>query len=102
MHAHRLSRAVFIAITAGGLLLWTLWNRPAPMVSRSPQMGQVVSVAEGGVTVISLADGKRVRALTPRPAPKPGSRIPMIVETYEDGSVYAIIDQEAWRMGLMN
>jgi hypothetical protein len=98
LHAHRLSRAVFIAVTAGGLLLWALWNRPPPMTDRSMQTGEVVSAVAGGVTVIALADGKRVRALNLQPLPKAGDRIPMIVETYQDGSVYAVVDQESWRM----
>jgi len=100
MHAHRLSRALFVAIAVGGVFIWALWNRPAPMVSRTSQAGQVISAVKGSVMVIELADGKRVRALTPQPPPKPGDRIPMIVETYQDGSVYAVIDLEAWRSGL--
>ena len=98
MHAHRLTRAVFMAVVCAGLLVWALWNRPPPMVSRSTQLGQVVSVDEGGVTVIVLADGKRVRAITPKPKPKAGGKIPMIVEIYKDGSEYAVVDEEAWRM----
>ena len=99
MHAHRLARAVCMATALGGLLVWALWNPPAPMISRSTQMGQVVSAVEGGVTVIALADGKQVRAFTSQPVPKAGDRVPMIVETYEDGSVYAVVDEEARRMG---
>jgi hypothetical protein len=98
MHAHRLSRAVFVAVVVGGLFVWGLWNRNAPMVSRSTQVGRVESVVKGGMTVIALSDGKRVRAVTPHPMPKPGASMPMIVETYEDGSVYAFIDMESWRM----
>jgi len=97
LHAHRLSRAIFVAVAAGGALLYTLWTWPPPMVSRLSQSGKVVSVVVDGVTVIELADGKRVRALTPQPPPKPGDGIPMVVETYNDGSVMATIDLESWR-----
>lgn len=98
MHAHRLSRAIFIAVAMGGMLIWTLLNRPPPMVSRDTQMGQVISVVKDGVTVIGLADGKTVRAFTMQPIPMPGDKIPMIVERYEDGSMYATVDLEAWRI----
>jgi len=100
MHAHRLSRAVFVAVALGVVLVWALWNRPPALVSRTTQSGQVVSAVADGVTVIELKDGKRVRALTPHPVPTPGTRIPMIIEIYRDGSVYAVIDQESWRTGV--
>ncbi len=102
MNAHRLSRAVFLAVALGGLLVWELWNPPPRMVSRSAQVGQVVSVTEGGVTVITLADGKQVRALSLQPAPKSGDKITMVVETYEDGTARAVVDEEAWRSGRPN
>jgi len=100
MHAHRLSRAVFLAIALGGLLVWELWNPPPRMVSRSTQVGQVVSVADGGITVIVFPDGKRTRALSLQPIPKPGDQITMIVETYEDGTALATVDEEARHLGL--
>jgi len=98
LHAHRLSRAMFVAVAAGGALLYTLWTWPPPMVLRMSQSGKVVSVVADGVTVIELAAGKRVRALTPQPPPKPGDSMPMVVETYKDGSVRATIDLESWRI----
>jgi hypothetical protein len=100
MHAHRLSRAVFVAITVGGVLIWALWNRPPVMIARTSQLGTVVSIVNETVTVIELSGGKEVRALTPSPAPKKGDKIPLIVETYEDGSVRAVIDLDAWHTGL--
>ncbi|MCI0504577.1 MAG: hypothetical protein L0Z73_00560 [Gammaproteobacteria bacterium] len=99
MHAHRLSRAVFVAITVGGVLIWALWNRPPAMIARTPQSGTVISVVNETVTVIELSSGKQVRALTPTPMPKKGDTIPLIVETYEDGSVRAVIDLDAWQTG---
>jgi len=97
VHAHRLSRAVFMAMFAGGLLVWALWFGPPPRVARAAQMGQVISVADGGATVIRLADGKQVRVLA-KSAMKAGDRVPMIVETYQDGSLIAFVDEQAWRM----
>jgi hypothetical protein len=99
MNAHRLSRAVFLAIALGGLLLWELWNPPPRLVSRSTQVGEVVSVAESGMIVIALADGKRVRTLSLQPVPKSGDKITMVVETYEDGTARAFVDEEVWRTG---
>jgi hypothetical protein len=99
-YASRLSRAVFMAIALIVALLWTLWQWPAPMTSRTSHTGQVISAVSGGVMQIELQDGSRVHAMTPNPVPKVGERIPMIVETYEDGSVRAYIDQEALRTGL--
>ena len=99
MHAHRLSRAVFVAVALAGALAYTLWNWPAPMVSRTAQDGQVISAVKDGVMLIELANGKHVRTFTPNPAPKPGDHVPMIIESYEDGSIYAIIDIDAWRTG---
>ena len=49
--------------------------------------------------VIELPDGKRVRAFTPYPVPKPSDHVPMIVETYQDGSTHAVIDPDAGLMG---
>jgi hypothetical protein len=102
MRAHRLSRAVFLVIALGGLLVWELWNPPPRMVSRSTQVGQVVSVAEGGITVIALENGKRARALSLQPKPKPGDKIIMVVESYEDGTALATVDEEAWHSGRPN
>ena len=95
MYAHRLSRAVFVAVALAGALAYTWWNWPAPLVSRTTQSGQVISAVKDGVMVIELPDGKHVRAFTPYPVPKPGDHVPMIVETYEDGSIHAVIDPEA-------
>jgi hypothetical protein len=94
-YASRLSRAVFVAVALIGVLLWTLWQWPAPMTSRTSHTGQVISAVKGGVMLIELTNGKRVHASTPYPVPKPGDQIPMIVETYEDGTVRAVIDREA-------
>lgn len=96
----RLSRVVFVAIALLGALLWTLWHWPAPMTSRFSETGEVVSAAKGGVMVLELANGKRVRAITPDPVPKSGDRFPMIVETYEDGTVRAYIDRDSLHSGL--
>ena len=94
MYAHRLSRAVFVALALAGALSYTLWNWPAPLVSRTAQSGQVISAVKDGVMLIELSDGKRVRSFTPYPVPKPGDRVPMIIETYEDGSLHAVIDPD--------
>jgi type II secretory pathway component PulM len=99
-YTSRLSRAVFVAVALLGVLLWTLWQWPAPMTSRSTQTGQVVSVAKDGVMLIQLNDGKQVHALTPQPVPKPGDSLQMIVETYDDGSIRVYIDHEAMRTGV--
>jgi len=56
-------------------------------------------VAESGMIVIALADGKRVRTLSLQPVPKSGEKITMVVETYEDGTARAVVDEEAWRTG---
>lgn len=94
-YASRLSRAVFVAIALLGALLWTLWQWPAPMSSRTKQNGRVMSAVKGGVMLIELDNGKLVRALTPHRVTKPGDTLPMIVEIYEDGTVRAYIDREA-------
>lgn len=99
-YASRLSRAVFVAIGLLGALLWTLWQWPAPMTSRTSHMGQVISVAQGGVMLIKLDNGKHVHALTSQVVTKPGDTLPMIIETYEDGTVRAYIDLERARTGL--
>ena len=96
-YASRLSRAVFVAIALLGVLLWTLWNWPAPMTSRAVQTGHVVSAAKDGLIQIKLGNGKYVYALAPNLAPKPGDKLPMIVETYEDGTIRAFIDHNAAR-----
>ena len=97
-YASRLSRAVFVAVALLGALLWTLWQWPAPMASRTTQVGEVVSVSKD-VILIKLANGKQVRALAPNLAAKPGDSLPMIVESYEDGTVRAYIDQDAAHTG---
>jgi len=97
-YASRLSRAVFVAIALLGALLWALWQWPAPMTSRTTQTGQVVSVANDGVMLIELENGKQVRALATHLVRKPGDTLPMIVETYEDGTSRAYIDLEAARV----
>jgi hypothetical protein len=97
LHAHRLSRAVFLAVVLLGLLVWAVLNKPPAMVARVNQAGEVISVIEDGATLIRLPDGKRVRIFTPRPLPHPGDKIPMVVENYEDGTARASIDLDAWR-----
>lgn len=97
IQAHRLSRAVFVAVALAGVLLWSLWNTPAPLVSRTTVTGEVVSVVKDGIMVIALPDGRQARVFTPNPAPAVGERIPMTVETYEDGSVTAVIDVQTWK-----
>jgi hypothetical protein len=94
-YASRLSRAVFAAITLFGALMWTLWQWPAPMISRTTQTGQVISVATGGVMLVKMDNGKLVHVMTPNSYPKTGDRLPMIVETYEDGTTRAYIDHDA-------
>lgn len=99
MRAHRLSRAVFVAVALAGAFAYTFWTWPAPLVSRTAQNGKVVSAAKDGIMLIELANGKHVQAFTPYPVPKPGDSVPMIVESYEDGSIHAVIDPEARFMG---
>lgn len=99
-YASRLSRAVFVAIGLLGALLWTLWQWPAPLTSRTSHIGQVISVNQGGVMLIKLDNGKQVHALVPQLAIKPGDTLPMIVETYEDNTVRAYIDLEKASTGL--
>lgn len=96
IQAHRLSRAVFVAIGLGAILLWFLWNSPPAMVSRESQTGQVISAVKDGVMMIELSDGKQMRVFTPSPVPVAGARVPVVVETYADGSVMAVIDVAAW------
>jgi hypothetical protein len=97
IHAHRLSRAVFVAVALLGLLVWSLLNKPPAMIDRSFQVGEVITVIKDGATLIKLADGRHVRTLTPQPLPQPGDTIPMIVESYEDGTAMAVVDINAWR-----
>jgi len=99
LNAHRLSRAVFAAVVLTGALAWMLWDRPPARLSRDQVTGTVVSAVADGATLIALPDGHHVRALTPRPLPRPGDRMPLVVETYADGTVYAVIDLDAWRTG---
>jgi hypothetical protein len=97
LHAHRLSRAVAAVIVGAGILIWLAWFGPPEMISRDAASGMVISVADGGLVVIELDGGKQVR-LRPRVLLKAGDRVPMRVETYEDGSIAAWVNEEAWRM----
>ncbi|MGD8577216.1 MAG: hypothetical protein PVG13_09000 [Thiohalophilus sp.] len=86
-YASRLSRAVFVAVALLAILLWTLWQWPTPMVSRIFQQGQVVSVAQGGTVLVRLDSGTEVRLMATGRVLKAGDKVPLIVETYEDGSI---------------
>ena len=98
-YTSRLSRAVFVAIGLACALLWTLWQWPAPVISRTSQTGHVISAVKDGAMLIELDNGKHVRTFTSYPTPAPGDQIPIYVETYEDGTVHAVIDQESLRAG---
>jgi hypothetical protein len=99
LNAQRVSYAVFIAVAMGGLLIWTLATWPPPLASHSATGATVVSIADCGYGVVTLDDGTRLRLQFFRPFPRPGDRVPMLVETYEDGSRGYALDREAWIAG---
>ena len=90
-YASKLSRVIYVAVGLLLALFITLWQWPAPRVSQTTQTGIVISAVQDGVMWIQLPEGKRVRAFTPYPVPKPGDEILMEVETYADGSMHAVI-----------
>jgi hypothetical protein len=98
MRAHRLSRAIFVAVGLVLLLIWALLNKPAPLVSQATEQAQVIS-ASNHFAVVQLADGRKVRLYFPSPEPRPGASVRLIRETYADGKTLYLLDIEAWQMG---
>jgi hypothetical protein len=99
LRAHRLSRAIFVAVALAGILLWGLLNWPAPLVSRHTEQGRVISASEQ-FAMVELANGKKVRLYFLPPFPQPGDSVPLIRETYRDGTTLYLVDNDTWQTGI--
>ncbi len=98
-------RAWGVAIGLAGLLLWAWLDWPAERISLENASAEVVSLSPAStenalsVVMVRLPDGRQVRlilAASDRPAPAPGSHLPLVHERYADGSETFALDRMQW------
>jgi hypothetical protein len=104
--AHRNTRAAAAVVALGLGLAWMWLADPGEPLARRAQTGIVEQVygpageaARGHdrpICLVRLEDGKRTRIGIGPPRPKPGDRVPLVVETYADGSRRAYLDRDRW------
>ena len=98
IRAHRLSRAIYVAVVLVVVLVWGLVYWPTPLVSRGTEEGRVISASEN-FGLVELADGRKVRLYFLPPYPRPGDSVPLIRETYKDGTTLYQVNLDEWQMG---
>lgn len=108
--AHRNAHAFVAVVLLAGILIWALvmkgQNDANALLSVEKEIATVVQIqefslgeADGTASylgVIEVAGGQKVKLVLPNPLPAVGGRIPVKVETYEDGSKMYAIDQVEW------
>lgn len=102
---YRLSRAILAALgmlVAIGVMRWAT-SRPPTSVERATatvtevlESSSVIAGDPGRIVHVRLDDGRAGRILVPRFVAVDGDRVPLILESYENGEVFLTFDLETW------
>jgi hypothetical protein len=113
---HRNWEAIVTAVVFLSIVAWGLVQlRSAKLVKTTYETGVVTEVKKpgaatagmregesGGVNIhvgsLELNDSTTIQILLVPPIPRPGDRVPLKVEHYNDGSRTYTIDRERWQM----
>ena len=102
----RNARAWVMALTLLGAFVWILWATNAKRIEYQELKGELLEIVAAGNPQdpmyyhgkVRLQDGTKVAiAISIRPPiPKPGDRIPIIFERYDDGKVMYGFNNAQW------
>lgn len=102
----RNARAMLVAVTLLGALIWILWETSAKRVEYQELTGELLEISAAGDKndpmfyrgKIRLQDGSTVNvSMSVRPpVPKVGNHVPIIFERYEDGKIMYGFNNAQW------
>jgi hypothetical protein len=88
---HTMARVIGIAIVLVPIVVWFAWRDPGHLVSSAGATGTVIEYYKP-IALITLASGDRVRVYVGPQGAKPGEVLPLIADTYSNGSVQYRVD----------
>lgn len=112
--SYKNSRAIFAAISLSVLLIWALTLKQQDDARIYLRTDKVVATVQdistteidsryGGKSItyfatLELPEGKKIRFILPRSPPKIGSKVPVLIDIYDDGSSYYHYNHIEWQL----
>lgn len=91
---HMTARIIAIAIVLVPIVVWFMWRDPGHLVGSSPATGTVVEYQKH-IALLNLANGEQVRLYSGPQDVKAGQILPLIADTYSNGTVQYRVDFKA-------
>jgi len=91
---HMTARIIAIAIVLVPIVVWFMWRDPGHLVGSAPAKGTVVEYQKH-IALLNLANGEQVRLYSGPQDVKPGQVLPLIADTYSNGTVQYRVDFKA-------
>jgi hypothetical protein len=91
---HMTARIIAIAIVLVPIVAWFMWRDPGRLASSAPATGTVVEYQKH-IALLNLANGEQVRLYSGPKDVKPGEVLPLIADTYANGTVQYRVDFKA-------
>jgi len=91
---HMMARIIGIAVVLVPIVVWFAWRDPGHLVSSAPASGTVVEYQKP-IALLTLASGDRVRVYVGPQGVKAGDVLPLIADTYSNGSVQYRVNLKA-------
>jgi hypothetical protein len=91
---HMTARIIAIAIVVVPIVAWFMWRDPGRLVRSAATTGTVVEYQKH-IALLNLANGEQVRLYSGPRDVKPGQVLPLIADTYSNGTVQYRVDFKA-------
>jgi hypothetical protein len=91
---HMTARIIAIAIVLVPIVVWFMWRDPGRLVGSAPTTGRVVEYQKH-IALLNLANGEQVRLYSGPQDVKAGQVLPLIADTYSNGTVQYRVDFKA-------
>ncbi|MGH8264762.1 MAG: hypothetical protein ACRETU_11335 [Steroidobacterales bacterium] len=91
---HMTARIIAIALVLLPIVAWFVWRDPGSLASTTHTSGTVVEYSKH-IALLNLSSGEQVRLYSgPNPV-KPGDVLPLVADTYSNGTVQYRVDFKA-------
>jgi hypothetical protein len=88
---HMTARIIAIAIVLIPIVVWFMWRDPGHLESTARTSGTVVEYSKH-IALLSLPSGEQVRLYSGPNAVKQGDVLPLVADTYSNGTVQYRVD----------
>jgi len=91
---HMAARIIAIALVVLPIVAWFVWRNPGSLAGTTHTSGTVVEYSKH-IALLNLPSGEQVRLYSgPNPV-KPGDVVPLVADTYSNGTVQYRVDFKA-------